>query len=106
MEGPGKFAGKAYDEAKVRAELKKWPKDMTADEVYNRLVWLLAEDYKPIVKEAKEYKPFFFLSKLRDFDPDSQKHSDKQKQEKNKEEKRCHPDRFQRQHGRPRQRKD
>lgn len=84
MEGPGKFAGKAYDEAKVRAELKKWPKDMTADEVYNRLVWLLAEDYKPIVKEAKEYEPPFSVSKLRDFDPDSQKHSDKQKQEKNK----------------------
>jgi hypothetical protein len=84
MEGPGKFAGKAYDEAKVRAELKKWPKDMTADEVYNRLVWLMAEDYKPIVKEAKEYEPPFSVSKLRDFDPDSQKHSDKQKQEKNK----------------------
>ena len=83
-EGPGKFAGKRYDEAKVQAELKKWPKNMTADEVYNRLVWLLAEDYKPIIKEAKEYKPPFSLSKLSEFDPNRKKNQDNQKQEKTK----------------------
>ncbi|MGB0088016.1 MAG: VWA domain-containing protein, partial [Planifilum fulgidum] len=83
-EGPGKFAGDRYDEAKVQAELKKWPKNMTADEVYNRLVWLMAEDYKPVIKEAKEYKPSFSLSKLGDFDPNRQQNSEGKKQEKNK----------------------
>ncbi|GAA5347021.1 vWA domain-containing protein [Planifilum fimeticola] len=83
-EGPGKFAGDRYDEAKVQAELKKWPKNMTADEVYNRLVWLLAEDYKPIVKKAKEYKPPFSVSKLSEFDPDPDQNQDNQKQEKKK----------------------
>lgn len=82
-EGPGKFAGNRYDEAKVQEELKKWPKNMTADEVYDRLVWLLAEDYKPVLKEAEEYKPSFSLSKLGDFDP-NQQDTGNQQQEKEK----------------------
>ena len=46
-EGPGKYAGDKYDEEKVKAELDKLPDNMTADEAYNHLVALLAEDYKP-----------------------------------------------------------
>jgi Ca-activated chloride channel family protein len=50
-EGPGKYAGDKYDEEKVKAELDKLPDNMTTDEAYNHLVALLAEDYKPILKE-------------------------------------------------------
>jgi len=56
-EGPGKYAGDKYDEEKVKAELDKLPDDLTADEAYNYLVALLAEDYKPIVKELDEIDP-------------------------------------------------
>ncbi|SEM81547.1 vWA domain-containing protein [Lihuaxuella thermophila] len=85
MEGPGKYAGDRYDEAKVQQELKKWPKNLTADQVYTRLVWLLAEDYKPVIKEVKEYKPSFALSKLGNFDPNQPKSgSNDQKKTKQK----------------------
>ena len=56
-EGPGKYAGDKYDEEKVKAELDKLPDNMTADEAYNHLVALLAEDYKPILKELDEIDP-------------------------------------------------
>ena len=48
--GAGKYAGDKYDEEKVKAELDKLPDNMTADEAYNHLVALLAEDYIPDVK--------------------------------------------------------
>lgn len=41
-EGPGKYAGDKYDEAKVKAELDKLPDNMTADEAYNHLVRLFS----------------------------------------------------------------
>src|SRR5690606_14837287 len=56
-EGPGKYAGDKYDEEKVKAELDKLPDNMTADEAYNHLVSLLAEDYMSIVKELDELDP-------------------------------------------------
>ena len=56
-EGPGKYAGDKYDEEKVKAELDKLPDNMTADEAYNHLVALLAEDYKPMLKELDELDP-------------------------------------------------
>ncbi|WP_165875838.1 VWA domain-containing protein [Hazenella coriacea] len=71
-EGPGKFAGDNFDEKKVKAELLKFPNDLTADEVYDRLIWLFAEDYEAIVKEADALKPQFTISKLGDYDPNTQ----------------------------------
>ena len=56
-EGPGKYAGDKYDEEKVKAELDKLPDNMTADEAYNHLVALLAEDYKPILKKLDALDP-------------------------------------------------
>src|SRR5690606_16135028 len=56
-EGPGKYAGDKYDEEKVKAELDKLPDNLTADEAYNYLVALLAEDYKPEVKALDELDP-------------------------------------------------
>lgn len=52
-EGPGVFAGDQYDEEKLQKELDKFPKDLTGEEVYNRLIYLLAEDYEPLVDEMK-----------------------------------------------------
>jgi len=56
-EGPGKYAGDKYDEEKVKAELDKLPDNMTADEAYNHLVALLAEDYKSILRELDALDP-------------------------------------------------
>lgn len=52
-EGPGIFAGDQYDEEKLRKELDKFPEDLTGEEVYNRLIYLLAEDYEPLIDEMK-----------------------------------------------------
>jgi len=56
-EGPGKYAGDKYDEEKVKAELDKLPDNLTADEAYNYLVALLAEDYKPELKVLENFDP-------------------------------------------------
>ncbi|GGA47983.1 hypothetical protein GCM10007416_21440 [Kroppenstedtia guangzhouensis] len=50
-EGPGPFAGENYDEEKVREELKKFPRGLSSEEVFNRLVFLFAENYEQEVKE-------------------------------------------------------
>ncbi len=52
-EGPGIFAGDSYDQKKVEKELDKFPEDITAEEAYNRLIYLLAEDYEQLVDESK-----------------------------------------------------
>ncbi len=56
-EGPGKYAGDKYDEEKVKAELDKLPDNLTADEAYNHLVALLAEDYKPELEVLEKFDP-------------------------------------------------
>ncbi len=56
-EGPGKYAGDKYDEEKVKAELDKLPDNLSADDAYNHLVALLAEDYNPEVKTLDELDP-------------------------------------------------
>ena len=56
-EGPGKYAGDKYNEEKVKAELDKLPDNLTADEAYNHLVALLAEDYKPELEVLEKFDP-------------------------------------------------
>src|SRR5690606_1996271 len=56
-EGSGKYAGDKYDEEKVKAELDKLPDNLTADEAYNHLVALLAEDYKPELEVLEKFDP-------------------------------------------------
>ena len=65
-EGPGKYAGDKYDEAKVKAELDKFPKNITGEEAYNRLIVLLAEDYEPIVKKLENFGVSYQLSNTPD----------------------------------------
>ena len=52
-EGPGIFAGDEYDRKKVEKELDKFPKDISPEDAYNRLIYLLAEDYEALVDEMK-----------------------------------------------------
>ncbi|MCA1055454.1 VWA domain-containing protein [Rossellomorea aquimaris] len=42
---PGKFSGDNYDEEKVQAELDKLPKDLTAKQYMEEMIYLLGEDY-------------------------------------------------------------
>ncbi|SEN63121.1 vWA domain-containing protein [Lihuaxuella thermophila] len=56
-EGPGKFAGSRYDVNKVNEELDQFPDNMKADEAYNRLIRLLAEDYKPVKQKLDDFDP-------------------------------------------------
>ncbi|MFS8513662.1 MAG: hypothetical protein LOD87_08065, partial [Planifilum fulgidum] len=56
-EGPGKYAGNKYDEEKVKAELDKLPTGLTADEAYNHLVALLAENYEREVEMLDSVDP-------------------------------------------------
>ena len=56
-EGPGKYAGDNYDEEKVKAELDNLPNNLTADEAYNYLIPLLAEDYEPEVETLDNLDP-------------------------------------------------
>lgn len=65
-EGPGKYAGDKYDEAKVKAELDKFPKNISGEEAYNRLIVLLAEDYEPIVKKLENFEVSYQLSNTPD----------------------------------------
>ncbi|EGK09860.1 D-amino-acid dehydrogenase [Desmospora sp. 8437] len=54
-EGPGKFAGKAYDEKKVQKALDQLPDNLSGEEAYKHLLSLLAEDYRPVIKEMDRF---------------------------------------------------
>lgn len=54
-EGPGKFAGKAYDEKKVQKALDQLPDNLSGEEAYKHLLSLLAEDYRPVTKEMDRF---------------------------------------------------
>lgn len=62
-EGPGKYAGNQYDEKKLKAELDQFPEKMDGKEAYNRLISLLAEDYKPIIKKLDHFDTTYHLTK-------------------------------------------
>ncbi len=63
-EGPGKLAGDKYDEAKLKKELNGLPEGLSAEEAYNRLIYLLAEDYGPVVEEIENFRPSFDVGNL------------------------------------------
>ncbi|MCS1352414.1 VWA domain-containing protein [Mechercharimyces sp. CAU 1602] len=58
-EGPGTFAGNSYDEEKIKAELDKIQNGDNKEEIYTKLIQLLAEDYSPLFKELKEFNTDF-----------------------------------------------
>jgi Ca-activated chloride channel homolog len=57
-EGPGKYAGYDYDAAALQSELAKLPNGLSTDQLYNQLIYYLAENYKPIVDQAGPLRHF------------------------------------------------
>ena len=70
-EGPGKFAGDRYDEPKLKKELEALPGGLSAEEAYNHLIRLLAEDYGPVVKEIENFRPALDVGNLEGSEKDS-----------------------------------
>ncbi|WP_169713826.1 vWA domain-containing protein [Paludifilum halophilum] len=64
-QNPGKFSGENYDEEKVEKALDQLPDDMTSDEAYNHLVYLLGEDYQ------KEYQKLLAFDTTLQIDVDT-----------------------------------
>ncbi|AUS07573.1 hypothetical protein C1X05_01010 [Laceyella sacchari] len=54
-EGPGKYAGSAYNEANANKELDTLPKNLSGEQAYQKLVELFAEDYQPYVKKLDAF---------------------------------------------------
>ncbi|PRZ12385.1 Ca-activated chloride channel family protein [Laceyella sediminis] len=54
-EGPGKYAGDAYHKENANKELDTLPKNLTGEQVYQKLVELFAEDYQPYVKKLDAF---------------------------------------------------
>jgi D-amino-acid dehydrogenase/Ca-activated chloride channel family protein len=48
---PGKFSGDHFDENQLKKIIQPWPNNMSAQEAYNRIVPLVAEDYASLVKK-------------------------------------------------------
>lgn len=46
-QNPGKFAGGKYNEEAVKKELDTFPKNLSDEEYFDRLVYLFAENYQP-----------------------------------------------------------
>ncbi|MRG27185.1 vWA domain-containing protein [Laceyella tengchongensis] len=61
-EGPGKYAGSAYNEANANKELDTLPKNLTGEQAYQKLVELFAEDYQPYVKKLDAFDTTYNIS--------------------------------------------
>jgi Ca-activated chloride channel homolog len=61
-EGPGKYAGSAYNEANANKELDALPKNLTGEQAYQKLVELFAEDYQPYVKKLDAFDTTYTVS--------------------------------------------
>ncbi|BCU80330.1 hypothetical protein JIR001_01130 [Polycladomyces abyssicola] len=54
---PGKFSGDHFDENQLKKIIQLWPNNMSAQEAYNRIVPLVAEDYASQVKKLDNLDP-------------------------------------------------
>jgi len=54
---PGKFSGNHFDENQLKKIIQSWPNNMSAQEAYNRIVPLVAEDYATLVKKLDNLDP-------------------------------------------------
>jgi D-amino-acid dehydrogenase/Ca-activated chloride channel family protein len=54
---PGKFSGDHFDENQLKKIIQSWPNNMSAQEAYNRIVPLVAEDYGSLVKKLDNLDP-------------------------------------------------
>ncbi|MFD1435657.1 VWA domain-containing protein [Kroppenstedtia eburnea] len=54
---PGRFSGDNYDRKKVEQALDQFPDHLSTDEAYDRLVYLLGENYRPKYEELMSLDP-------------------------------------------------
>lgn len=54
---PGRFSGDNYDPKKVEQALDQFPDNLSTDEAYDRLVYLLGENYRPKYEELMSLDP-------------------------------------------------
>ncbi|MFD1428274.1 VWA domain-containing protein [Kroppenstedtia sanguinis] len=54
---PGRFSGDNYDRKKVEQALNQFPGDLGTEEAYDRLVYLLGENYRPKYEELMSLDP-------------------------------------------------
>lgn len=54
--GPGPYSADQYDETKVKQEIDKLPKDLSAEEYHNKLLELVGEDYQPYIYFYNNFK--------------------------------------------------
>ncbi|EGK09858.1 D-amino-acid dehydrogenase [Desmospora sp. 8437] len=54
---PGRFSGDNYDPKKVEEALDQFPDNLSTEEAYDRLVYLLGENYRPKYEELMSLDP-------------------------------------------------
>ncbi|SMO94476.1 vWA domain-containing protein [Melghirimyces algeriensis] len=54
-EGPGRYGADKYDLNKIRPALNKIPKNISADQLYERLLKLVAEDYRTMIHSMETF---------------------------------------------------
>lgn len=72
-EGPGKYANVTQTKTtsgvllatEAVGKIKKFPKNLTAKQAYDRLIYLLAKDYTPYITQLKQFDPKIPLSSKR-----------------------------------------
>ncbi|SMO80437.1 vWA domain-containing protein [Melghirimyces algeriensis] len=52
---PGRFSGENYDQKKVEKALDQFPDNLSTQEAYDRLVYLLGENYRPKYEEVMNF---------------------------------------------------
>lgn len=57
MQNPGKFSGENYDKAEVEKALDELPDNLSTDEAYNHLIYLLGENYQPMYQKLNALDP-------------------------------------------------
>ncbi|QKG83162.1 VWA domain-containing protein [Kroppenstedtia pulmonis] len=63
MQKPGKFFGDNYDKKKVEQALDQFPDNLSTEETYDRLVYLLGENYRPQYEELMSLDPTIQVNK-------------------------------------------
>lgn len=57
MQNPGIYSGENYDQEKLKKALNELPDNLSADEAYNHLIYLLGENYQPMYQKLNALDP-------------------------------------------------
>ncbi|MGA8942364.1 MAG: VWA domain-containing protein [Thermoactinomyces sp.] len=79
-EKQGVFSGDKYDQKRLQAELDQLPDSLSPTEAYRNLVYLLAEDYRPLVKKVEEFDTTYTIAGGQPTEPNQPNDSQKSKQ--------------------------